>query len=129
MFNAKITSCLIESDSKKSSSFWTRCASINVNYKYKRLQVFKMSMITATAWVPRGFAAPFPTKYQFDEEEFARISELAKLQLDEANEDLEEAKVKESKKKSKKNGKSGDTSDLSDEDDDEKAEEGLHSTA
>ncbi|KAF2118461.1 WD40-repeat-containing domain protein [Lophiotrema nucula] len=50
-----------------------------------------MSMITATAWVPRGFAAPFPKKYDFDEEEFARISQLAKLQLDDAKEDLEEA--------------------------------------
>jgi len=51
-----------------------------------------MSMITATTWVPRGFAAPFPTKYTFDEEEFARIAELAKLQLDDANEDLDEAR-------------------------------------
>lgn len=49
-------------------------------------------MITATAWVPRGFAAPFPTKYTFDEDEFQRIAELAKLQLDDANEDLEEAR-------------------------------------
>lgn len=51
-----------------------------------------MSMITATAWVPRGFAAPFPTKYEFDEEEFHRIAELAKLQLDDANEDLNDAR-------------------------------------
>lgn len=50
-----------------------------------------MSMITATAWVPRGFAAPFPTKYTFDEEEFKRITDLAKLQLDDAKEDLENA--------------------------------------
>ncbi|THV49184.1 hypothetical protein BGAL_0207g00050 [Botrytis galanthina] len=50
-----------------------------------------MSMITATAWVPRGFAAPFPTKYNFDEEEFQRIADLAKLQLEDANDDLEEA--------------------------------------
>jgi periodic tryptophan protein 1 len=49
-------------------------------------------MITATAWVPRGFASPFPTKYTFDEEEFQRIAELAKLQLDEANDDLVEAR-------------------------------------
>lgn len=48
-------------------------------------------MITSTTWVPRGFAAPFPTKYNFDEEEFERIASLAKLQLDDANEDLEEA--------------------------------------
>jgi periodic tryptophan protein 1 len=51
-----------------------------------------MSMITATAWVPRGFAAPFPTKYEFDEDEFQRIAELAKLQLDDANEDLDDAR-------------------------------------
>jgi periodic tryptophan protein 1 len=49
-------------------------------------------MITATAWVPRGFAAPFPTRYAFDEEEFKRIADLAKLQLDDANKDLEDAR-------------------------------------
>jgi periodic tryptophan protein 1 len=49
-------------------------------------------MITATSWVPRGFAAPFPTKYTFDEEEFKRIAQLAKLQLDDANEELDEAR-------------------------------------
>jgi periodic tryptophan protein 1 len=49
------------------------------------------SMITTAAWVPRGFAAPFPTKYNFDDAEFERIAELAKLQLDDANEELEEA--------------------------------------
>jgi hypothetical protein len=53
-----------------------------------------MSMITATAWVPRGFAAPFPTKYNFDEEEFQRIAELAKLQLDDANEELDDARAR-----------------------------------
>ena len=58
-------------------------------------------MITATVWVPRGFAAPFPTKYNFDEEEFQRIAELAKLQLDDANEELDEARHDESTNKSK----------------------------
>lgn len=48
-------------------------------------------MITAAQWVPRGFAAPFPKKYTFDENEFERIAELAKLQLDDAEEDLKEA--------------------------------------
>lgn len=52
-----------------------------------------MSMITATTWVPRGYAAPFPTKYVFDEEEYARISKLAKLELDDAKEDLDEARA------------------------------------
>ncbi|GAB0132951.1 hypothetical protein EsDP_00001371 [Epichloe bromicola] len=49
------------------------------------------SMITAAQWVPRGFAAPFPKKYTLDESEFERIAELAKLQLDDAEEDLKEA--------------------------------------
>lgn len=48
-------------------------------------------MITAAQWVPRGFAAPFPKKYKFDEAEFERIADLAKLQLDDAQEDLKEA--------------------------------------
>jgi periodic tryptophan protein 1 len=54
-----------------------------------------MSMITASTWVPRGFAAPFPAKYNFDEAEFDRIAELAKLQLDDAKDDLEEAQEQE----------------------------------
>ncbi|ETS72912.1 hypothetical protein PFICI_15304 [Pestalotiopsis fici W106-1] len=53
------------------------------------------SMITTAAWVPRGFAAPFPTKYDFDDEEFERIAELAKLQLDDANDELEDAQEEE----------------------------------
>ncbi|EME79430.1 uncharacterized protein MYCFIDRAFT_156727 [Pseudocercospora fijiensis CIRAD86] len=50
------------------------------------------SMITATAWVPRGHAAAFPTKYNMDDEEYARIAKLAKLELDEAKGDLEKAR-------------------------------------
>jgi periodic tryptophan protein 1 len=54
-----------------------------------------MSMITATAWVPRGYAAAFPSKYVFDEAEYGRIAKFAKLQLDDAEEDLEGAKSAE----------------------------------
>lgn len=50
-----------------------------------------MSMITAAQWVRRGFAAPFPSKYQLDESEYDRIAQLAQLQLDDAEEDLKEA--------------------------------------
>ena len=50
-------------------------------------------MITATTWVPRGFAAPFPTRYNVDDAEFDRISKLAKLQLEDAKEDLAEAQA------------------------------------
>lgn len=48
-------------------------------------------MITTATWVPRGFAAPFPQKYTFDEAEFERIAELAQLKLEDAEEDLKEA--------------------------------------
>lgn len=52
-------------------------------------------MITAAQWVPRGFAAPYPKKYELDETEYGRIAELAKLQLDDAEEDLKEAQEDE----------------------------------
>ena len=61
-------------------------------------------MITAAQWVPRGVAAPFPAKYNFDEAEFERIAELAKLQLDDANEDLEEAQNAEDEVETSQNG-------------------------
>lgn len=54
-----------------------------------------MSMITATTWVPRGFAASFPTKYDVDDKELARISKLAKLQLKDAKSDFDEAKMEQ----------------------------------
>ncbi|TGO21829.1 hypothetical protein BPAE_0198g00150 [Botrytis paeoniae] len=82
-----------------------------------------MSMITATAWVPRGFAAPFPTKYNFDEEEFQRIADLAKLQLDDANDDLEEAQNEAD------NGADLDAMVDDEGSDDEEAPKGVKSTA
>jgi len=51
------------------------------------------SMITTTAWVRRGVAAQFPTKYEIDEEEMNRISKLARMQLEEAQDDLSAAKA------------------------------------
>jgi periodic tryptophan protein 1 len=65
----------------------------------------KMSMITATTWVPRGHAAAFPTKYVFDDEEYGRIAKLAKLQLDDAEEDLAEAKATANGESSSKSSK------------------------
>lgn len=49
-------------------------------------------MITASIWVPRGAPAVFPVKYEIDEAELARISKLAKLQLEDAQFDLDEAR-------------------------------------
>jgi periodic tryptophan protein 1 len=45
-------------------------------------------MVLATTWVRRGVAAQFPTKYEIDEAELGRISKLAKLQLEDAQNDL-----------------------------------------
>ena len=74
-------------------------------------------MITATAWVPRGYAAPFPQKYVFDEEEYDRIARLAKLELEDAKEDLEEA---QSGANGTKSGKSdGETKTTGEDDKDE----------
>ncbi|OJD17495.1 hypothetical protein AJ78_02416 [Emergomyces pasteurianus Ep9510] len=56
-----------------------------------------MSMITATTWVRRGVAAPFPEKYEIDDAEINRISELARLQLEDAKIDLKHARDKSSK--------------------------------
>ncbi|RMD45015.1 hypothetical protein DV735_g12, partial [Chaetothyriales sp. CBS 134920] len=50
-----------------------------------------MSMTLATTWVRRGVAAQRPTKYEVDEAELDRISKLARLQLEEAQQDLNDA--------------------------------------
>ena len=46
-------------------------------------------MISATAWVPRGFASEFPEKYELDDAEIQRIENMANLNLNEV--DVEEA--------------------------------------
>ncbi|KAI1209097.1 WD40 repeat-like protein [Annulohypoxylon truncatum] len=74
------------------------------------------SMITTSTWVPRGFAAPFPAKYDFDEDEFERIANLAKLQLNDANEDLKEAQEEDGDEEEETNKESSekDTGDSND---------------
>lgn len=54
-----------------------------------------MSMTLATTWVRRGVAAEFPTKYQVDEAELNRISKLARLQLEDAQQNLLDAQKRE----------------------------------
>ena len=49
------------------------------------------SMITTTTWVRRGVAAQFPTKYEIDEAEMSRISKLARMQLEDAKDDMNAA--------------------------------------
>lgn len=48
-------------------------------------------LISASAWVPRGYAAEFPVKYELEEAEMERIASMARLQLDDAKADLDEA--------------------------------------
>ncbi|KAJ9662875.1 rRNA-processing protein [Neophaeococcomyces mojaviensis] len=50
-----------------------------------------MSMTLATAWVRRGVAANLPQKYEVDEAELGRIEKLARLQLEDARQDLDAA--------------------------------------
>ncbi|KAI5287969.1 hypothetical protein KEM54_005583 [Ascosphaera aggregata] len=50
------------------------------------------SMITTTSWVRRGVAAPFPKKYEIDEAEMERISQMARSQLFDAQKGLRDAK-------------------------------------
>lgn len=90
----------------------TRSGILNLVFPVSTSRRTKMSMITATTWVPRGFAAPFPTKYTFDEEEFKRIAELAKLQLDDANEDLDEARNGTRAANAGSNGEGSDAEDI-----------------
>ena len=84
-----------------------------------------MSMITATAWVPRGHAAAFPTKYVFDDDEYARISKLAKLELNDAKEDLEKAR----EAMNRSNGDRRDASSENDSSDSEEDEDGVKAGA
>lgn len=80
-------------------------------------------MITATAWVPRGFAAEFPDRKEFNEDEFDRIAEIAKLKLDDAEDELEEAKG------SKTTGEKDSDGDNSDDEDKTNGDGGVSLTA
>jgi len=53
-------------------------------------------MISSSCWVPRGFASEFPEKYELDDAEMERITQMAKLELDDAREDLAEAEQNKS---------------------------------
>lgn len=48
-------------------------------------------MITATSWVPRGYAAQFPRRYEFDQDEMDRIANMTQDMVLQAREDMAEA--------------------------------------
>ncbi|KAH3682085.1 hypothetical protein WICPIJ_006954 [Wickerhamomyces pijperi] len=45
-------------------------------------------MLSATTWVPRGFSAEFPEKYELNDEEMERINKLAQLEINDAQEEI-----------------------------------------
>lgn len=49
-------------------------------------------MISATAWVKRGFAAEYPVQYELNDGEMDRIAGMAQLQLNDARKELAEVK-------------------------------------
>lgn len=81
-------------------------------------------MITTSAWVRRGVAAQFPTKYEINEEEMDRISKLARMQLEEAQGDLKAAQEDEEMEEDKKEGADDAMEDDSKEEEEEKKKEG-----
>ncbi|GAV47098.1 hypothetical protein ZYGR_0E01130 [Zygosaccharomyces rouxii] len=52
-------------------------------------------MISATCWVPRGYASEFPEKYELDNEEMERINQMANLNLNDATAEMEEVAEEE----------------------------------
>jgi periodic tryptophan protein 1 len=46
-------------------------------------------LISAVAWVRRGVAAEYPSKYTIDEKELERVSALARVELEDARVELE----------------------------------------
>lgn len=48
------------------------------------------TLISALSWVKRGVAAENPTRYDIDENELARVSRLAREELEDAQVDLEQ---------------------------------------
>lgn len=51
-------------------------------------------MISSSCWVPRGFASEFPEQYELDDAEMERITQMAKLELEDAKEGLDAAQKK-----------------------------------
>jgi len=48
------------------------------------------TLISAVAWVKRGAAAENPKRYEIDEQELARVSQLARGEIGDAQRNLEE---------------------------------------
>lgn len=60
-----------------------------------------MSLISSTAWVPRGFASEDPVRYDFDDEEMDRLAGMATLRLTEAKEEWQDAEDSEEEEDNK----------------------------
>jgi periodic tryptophan protein 1 len=70
---------LIECDSRAS----------NLDSNFSALAM--SSLISAVSWVKRGVSAQNPTKYVLDDKELERVSQLARIELEDARVELERA--------------------------------------
>lgn len=61
-------------------------------------------MISSTCWIPRGFAAEYPEKYEIDEEEMERINAMANLEISDAKAGIEESESNENDSEKKLKG-------------------------
>ncbi|RMZ91737.1 hypothetical protein DV736_g1010, partial [Chaetothyriales sp. CBS 134916] len=82
-----------------------------------------MSMTLATTWVRRGVAAQRPIKYEVDEAELGRISKLARLQLEEAQQGLTDAQNEHESEEGDGKGEKEKEYNLDDYDDDAEQDE------
>ncbi|CCC70354.1 hypothetical protein NCAS_0E02840 [Naumovozyma castellii] len=69
--------------------------SLHSTTDFSRKLKYILKMISATGWVPRGFASEFPEKYELDDSELERIEHLAKLNLDDVKAELGDDAVQE----------------------------------
>lgn len=65
-----------------------------------------MSVISATTWVPRGYASEYPIKYEFNDEELEHLSGMAKLQIKSTEEEMEDEEGEEEAEEKKEKIKS-----------------------
>jgi periodic tryptophan protein 1 len=75
-------------------------------------------MLSATGWVPRGFASEFPEKYELDDEEMERITKLAQLEINDAKKSIEQLEESDKDDEDKEEATNGGMKEQLDFDDD-----------
>ena len=81
-----------------------------------------MSLISSLAWVKRGITEQNPKKVDVDEDELARISALAKVELEDARMDLKNAQKEAEEMDKRRNNDEKMDDDNDDEDNDKQTQ-------